>query len=50
MLQLVSLILIRWIVIYHVDSAFRRWNNLGLLDMYKGNQLRYQLNGDESSG
>ena len=34
MLQLVSLILIRWIEIYPVDSAFQRWNNLGLLDMY----------------
>ena len=34
MLQLVSLILIRWIVIYPVDSAIQRLNNPGLVDMY----------------
>ena len=29
--QLVSLILIRWVVIYQVDSAIQRLNNLGLM-------------------
>ena len=30
--QLVSLILIHWIVIYLVDSAIQRLNNQGLVD------------------
>ena len=36
--QLVSLILIRWIVIYPVDSAIQRLNNRGLIitDTLKG--------------
>ena len=32
MTQLVSLILIYWIVIYPVDSVIKRWNNQGLMD------------------
>ena len=32
--QLVSLILIRWIVIYPVDSAIQRLNNRGLLNYF----------------
>ena len=32
MMQLVSLILILWIVIYPVDSAIKRWNNQALMD------------------
>ena len=31
MVQLVSLILIRWIVIYPMDSAIQRLNNRGLI-------------------
>ena len=31
-MQLVSLILIRWIVIYPVDSAIQRLNNRGLVN------------------
>ena len=32
MMQLVSLILILWIVIYPVDFAIKRWNNQALMD------------------
>ena len=55
MTQLVSLILIRWIVIYPEDSAIQRLNNWDQKnyypsDKYQGNQWLYPLDRDLSSG
>ena len=53
--QLVSLILIHWIVIYQapvvqrLDSAIHRINHYPA-DKYYGNQLRYPLDSDLSGG
>ena len=46
---------IHWIEIYPVDSAIRRFNNRGKInrypvDTYFGNQLRYSLDKDLSTG
>ena len=55
MAQLVLVVLIRWIVIYPVDSAIQRLNkpgqiNLYPVDKYEGNQWRFPVDSDLSGG
>ena len=53
--QLVPVVLIRWIVIYPVDSAIQRLSNPGQVNHYpvdkcEGNQLRFPVDSDLSGG